>query len=338
MKFLTSLMSFALTSIAMTSAQGTIDDSTPPFDLNGSNFTYPHPVKLYKFTSQLQPLEMAFMDVAPTVNANNKTAVLFHGRNFCAATWNGTISALTSKGYRVIAVDQVGFCKSSKPERYQYSLHQFALNTNNLLKTLGLNKTTVIGHSFGGMLAARYGLMYPDQVEKLVSVNAIGLEDYKAVGVPYLPIDNSYITESNANFNSIRAYENSTYYIGDWKPEYDIWVTMLVNIYKGSKASIYHLIQAQIIDVVLTQPVAWEFGLLKTKTLLMIGEKDTTAIGKNWSPPEVAAKLGKFDLLGPKVVKQIKKGELKRFPEMGHSPHISHPEEFHKALLKWLAK
>jgi hypothetical protein len=38
-----------------------------PNDVNGSNFTYPYPVKVYKFTSQHQWLEMAHMDVPPSV-------------------------------------------------------------------------------------------------------------------------------------------------------------------------------------------------------------------------------------------------------------------------------
>jgi pimeloyl-ACP methyl ester carboxylesterase len=42
----------------------------------------------------------------------------------------------------------------------------------------------VLGHSTGGMLATRYALMYPQQVEQLALVNPIGLEDWKALGVP----------------------------------------------------------------------------------------------------------------------------------------------------------
>jgi len=50
-------------------------------------FTYPWPVTLYRFESQNQPLEMAYMDVKPA-RPNGRTAVLLHGKNFCAATWS----------------------------------------------------------------------------------------------------------------------------------------------------------------------------------------------------------------------------------------------------------
>jgi pimeloyl-ACP methyl ester carboxylesterase len=37
------------------------------------------------------------------------------------ATWEATIKTSVEVGYRVIAPDQIGFCKSTKPERHQYS-------------------------------------------------------------------------------------------------------------------------------------------------------------------------------------------------------------------------
>jgi pimeloyl-ACP methyl ester carboxylesterase len=66
------------------------------------------------------------MDVKPS-KPNGRTAVLLHGKNFCAATWESTIRTLTQAGYRVVAPDQIGFCKSSKPRQYQFSFHLLGL-------------------------------------------------------------------------------------------------------------------------------------------------------------------------------------------------------------------
>ena len=337
------LSGLALASLANAQATGTIDEGPFPEDLNGSNFTYQWPVKLFRFESQLHDLEMAFMDVPPQLYPNasstgDKTAVLLHGKNFCAPTWVRTIEYLTAAGYRVIAPDQVGFCKSSKPADYQYSLHQLSWNTKGLLDALGIEKATIIGHSMGGMLAARFTLQYPDFVDELVSINAIGYEDYIAKGVPYISIDESIEDESASNYTTIRRYQQQVYYVGDWKPEYDVWVNMSVNIYYGSERESFVRAQARIVDMVLSQPVAPHFEQIAPPTLLMIGEKDKTAIGAVWSPPEVAEKLGRFDELGPEVVGRLKDGELIRFPELGHSPHISHPEVFHEKLLGWLQR
>src|SRR5262249_12504435 len=90
-----------------------------------ADFDYPYPVQHFQLQSQGHSLAMAFMDV-PTVQANGKTIVLVHGKNFCGATWESSIGALRDAGFRVVVPDQIGFCKSSKPQAYQYGLHQHA--------------------------------------------------------------------------------------------------------------------------------------------------------------------------------------------------------------------
>src|SRR5437763_12102957 len=142
-------------------------DSGPAYGPQLEGFAYPWPVSLYKFQSQGQALEMAYIDVKPST-PNGRTAVLLHGKNFCAATWESTITALSQAGYRVIAPDQIGFCKSSKPRQYQFSFQQLAGNTHALLHSIGIPRAIIIGHSTGGMLGIRYSLMYPSEMEHLV--------------------------------------------------------------------------------------------------------------------------------------------------------------------------
>ena len=153
----------------------------PAYGPELEGFDYPYPVKQFAFSSQGQDLHMAYMDVAPAGPARG-TIVLLHGKNFCGATWEGSIKALSDAGYRVIAPDQIGFCKSSKPGRYQFTFQQLARNTQALLASLGVEKATIMGHSTGGMLGIRYALMYPGAVKQLVLVDPIGLEDWKEIG------------------------------------------------------------------------------------------------------------------------------------------------------------
>lgn len=269
-----------------------------------ADFDYPHLVNHYEFRSQGQSLSMGYMDVRPA-QPNGKTVVLLHGKNFCAATWEDTIAPLRDAGYRVVATDQIGFCKSTKPQAYQFGLHQLAANTHALLDSIGIERAIVVGHSMGGMLAMRYALMYPHAVTGLVVVNPIGLEDWKAKGVPFVTVDQLYERELNTSFDSIKRYQLSTYHAGEWKSNYDRWVNMLAGMYAGDGGKLVAWNQALTSDMVFGQPVIHEIDRISVPTVLMIGQKDTTAIGKDRASPELAKALGNYPELGRKAHERI---------------------------------
>ena len=296
-------------------------------------FQYPYPLKHYRFVSQGQQMQMAYMDVNPAGKPNGHTVVLMHGKNFCGATWETTIAALSKSGYRVVVPDQIGFCASTKPAHYQYSFQQLATNTMALLQSIEASRVIVLGHSTGGMLAARFALMYPRDTEQLLMVNPIGLEDWKALGVPSRTVDQWVERELKVSAQGIREYEKNVYYVGRWKPEYDKWVEMLAGLNRGPGHKLVALNSALIYDMIFTQPVVYEFSKLMVPTTLMLGDKDTTAIGSDIAPPDVKAKLGRYSELGKQVIKTIPKGALVEFPGFGHAPQIEDPDMFNKVLL-----
>lgn len=300
-------------------------------------FDYPHPVKTFAFENQGQSLEMAYMDVTPK-KANGDTVLLLHGKNYCAATWESTITALADAGFRVVAVDQIGFCKSTKPERYQFTLHQLAANTRALLASLKIEKSHVLGHSMGGMLGARYALMYPDATGQLLLLNPIGLEDWKAMGVPWRSLDDWFAREKATTADGIRGYQREVYFSGDWKPEYDRWVEMLAGMYAGQDGERVAWNQAQTSDMVFTQPVVYEFPNIRVSTTLFIGQRDRTAIGRDLASPALRERLGDYPELGLRASRTIPYATLVPFEELGHSPHIEAPERFHSVLLAILRR
>jgi pimeloyl-ACP methyl ester carboxylesterase len=327
------LMGLGLLLAALQPVLPASSDTAPSYGPQLEGFDYPWPVSHFRFASQGADLDMAYMDVKPGA-PNGETAVLFHGKNFCAATWEGTIKALSDAGYRVIAPDQIGFCKSSKPEHYQYSFQQLAGNTHALLASLGIARAMIVGHSTGGMLGVRYGLMYPDEVSRLVLVDPIGLEDWKVKGVPWQSVDAWRQQELRTTADSIRDYERSTYYAGSWKPEYERWVTMLAGMYLGPGKEIVAWNSALLDDMIYTQPVVYEFGRLAMPVLLMIGDKDTTALGKNLAPASIRPTLGNYPTLGKAAAAAMPRARLVEFAELGHSPQIQAPDVFHQALFE----
>lgn len=308
----------------------------PSYGPQLEGFSYPWPPSDYRFTSQNQPLQMGYLDVKPTGPANGRNVVLLHGKNFCGATWEGTIKALSDAGFRVVAPDQVGFCRSSKPHEYKYTFEQLAQNTHGLLSSLGIEHATVIGHSMGGMLATRYALMYPDQTDQLVLVNPIGLEDWKAKGVPRRTVDDWYQRELKTTADSIRKYQQSTYYANQWRPEFDHWVDMQAGMFNGAGKEAVAWSSAQTYEMIFDQPVFYDFEKLKVPTLLLIGQQDNTAIGKDAAPEPLRSQLGHYPELGKAAAKRIPQSTLIEFAGLGHAPQIQDPAQFNVTLLQHL--
>ncbi len=311
-------------------------DSLQWLDLRLNNYKYPFQVDFLSVTTQHQSLVMAYMDVKPD-NHNGKTILLLHGKNFNGAYWESTIKALKAEGYRVIVPDQIGFGKSSKPDHYQYSFQELAKNTKAILDHLSITKTAVLGHSMGGMLATRFALMYPEITEKLILENPIGLEDWKLV-VPYQSVDWWYKSELKKSYEGIKAYQLENYYDGKWRPDYDRWVNLLAGWTLNSEYTKIAWNAALTYDMIFTQPVLYEFKNLKCPTLLIIGTRDRTALGKPLVAESIRKTMGLYNHLGKLTQKTIPNSELVEIEDIGHLPHIESFEKFIEPLKTFLAK
>lgn len=131
------------------------------------SYAYPYPVQYLSLEIEGQQARMAYMDVrASGDSATVRAVVLLHGKNFYGSYWGNTIKALTSAGFRVIILDQIGFGKSAKPD-INYSFDLLASNTARLLDHVKVEKAAIVGHSMGGMLAVRFVRNYPDKSHSL---------------------------------------------------------------------------------------------------------------------------------------------------------------------------
>ncbi|KGO91344.1 alpha/beta fold hydrolase [Flavobacterium subsaxonicum] len=300
------------------------------------NVTYPFPVKEINLKIQGQDLKMAYMDVQPA-KPNGKTVVLLHGKNFNAAYWEQTAKDLSKEGYRVIMPDQIGFGKSSKPTNIQYTFQLLAQNTKAILDELKVTKISLLGHSMGGMVATRFALMYPDVVEKLILSNPIGLEDWKTV-VPYQSVDDWYQSELKQDYAKMKDYQLKFYYDNKWKPEYDRWLNINAGWTLNKDYPVIAKNAALTYDMIFTQPVVYEFQNLQMPTLLIIGQRDRTALGKGKAPREVQDKLGNYPALGKETAKKIKNATLVEIDNVGHLPHIEAYDKFIAPLKEFLKK
>lgn len=298
-------------------------------------FAYPHPVEQLELRMESTPVRLAYMDIAPDPRrANGRTALLLHGRNFFGAYWADTIAVLRDAGFRVVVPDQIGFGKSSKPD-VPHSFHLHAQNLHALLRALSVDKVDIVAHSIGGMMAIRFALMYPEQVDKLVLESPIGLEDYRAL-VPYATreaLTREYLESTPQQIDKFfRGF------FVHWQPRFQIFSDVQQGWLRSPEAWLAARTAAHTWLMAYEQPVIYELDRIAAPTLLICGEQDRTALGRNRVSPEIRARLGRYTELAPRAARALRDGHLVMLPDVGHIPHLETPERFHALVLDFLAR
>ncbi len=124
------------------------------------------------------PAEVEFITVHGKRRAFVKTGsgpalLLLHGLACDRTTWDRVVPLLAKK-YTVIAPDLLGHGLSDKP-RADYTLGGYANGMRDLLTVLGIDKVTVVGHSFGGGVAMQFAYQYPERTQRVMLVSSGGL-------------------------------------------------------------------------------------------------------------------------------------------------------------------
>ena len=314
---------------------GTAPASPPALGICLEEYEYPYPVRFLPLSNDLQPVAMAYMDIAPGGEPNGKTVVLVHGKAFGCYYFRNVIEALAGAGYRVVAPDQIGWGKSPKPDIH-YSFQLLAANTAALLDHLGVGDVAVLGHSTGGMTATRFALMYPGRVTHLVLEDPLGLADYRT-GIPAQSEETLYEHELHWTDPAvIRGYVCGYFVHPDpkvWEPLADV----LVRVTLGPDYPRWARAAALTFQMIYQQPVRYEYSRIKPPVLLVTGAEDHTVPLGQYADPAEAARLGDFTALSAAAVRDIPRATSVVIPECGHIPHLEHPSRFLAELLPFLA-
>jgi pimeloyl-ACP methyl ester carboxylesterase len=284
--------------------------------------TYPHPVKFLEFSIYDEDVRLAYMDVAAEGTPNGRTVVLFHGMNFFGEYWAGPIDVLRRAGFRVVVPDQIGFGRSSKPV-IPYNFHDMARNTKRLLDALGIARTAIVGHSMGGMLAARFATQYPDVVERVVIYNPIGLTDSR-FGRPWTDEEDQYRRVLGQSYASASAGIRR-YFAHDadaWKPEYEKYVLIHYGWTLSGDWPRFARVRARIQQAVYLDPVVHDWQHIRVPTLAIGGAEDGANFGERMRFLAESIPNGN--------------GRLHLIPGVGHVPHFEAPEKLYPPLLTFL--
>lgn len=112
------------------------------------------------------------LDVAIAGDPANPPIFLLHGFPESHRTWRHQIPEL-AKDHYVVAPDQRGFARSSKPEGVDsYGPGKATGDLLALADHLGVDRFTLVGHDWGGAIAWMAALQNPQRIERLIIVNA----------------------------------------------------------------------------------------------------------------------------------------------------------------------
>ena len=247
--------------------------------------------------------------------------LLLHGLGCDHTTWDPVIRDL-AKRYTVVAPDLLGHGASAKP-RADYSVGGYANGMRDLLTVLGIDKVTVVGHSFGGGVAMQFAYQFPERTERMVLlapgglgpevspvIRAITLPGFHtAMGIATLP------GVRHVGKAGLRALSRSKL-----PGAHDL--SEVATIYESfsdphARAAIRHVVRS-VVDmrgqIVTMVDRAY---LTQAMPMLVVWGADDIVIPVKHA--ENAARIA------PGAVVEV-------FPNAGHFPHKDHPERFVKTL------
>ncbi|HKB83383.1 MAG TPA: alpha/beta hydrolase [Burkholderiales bacterium] len=115
------------------------------------------------------------------IAGNGEPVLLLHGYAQTSHMWRPLIAEL-AKTHTVIAPDLRGFGGSAKPES-GYDKKTMAQDAHALVQSLGFGNVAVVGHDIGLMVAYAYAAQYPEEVDRIVLMDAFlpGVGDWTKV-------------------------------------------------------------------------------------------------------------------------------------------------------------
>ena len=298
-----------------------------PGSITSEDVPYPYPSSYLPLTLYGQDVRIAYMDVAPAGAPNGHTVVVLHGFNFAGFYFGGLIDALRKEGFRVIVPDQIGFGRSSKPI-IPYNFHDMARNTFAILQNLKIAKAMVVGHSMGGMLAARFASQYPDVVERVVMYNPIGLVDSR-FDRRIDSVDEAYRRNLAATYQTVRAglMRYVAHNPAAWTPQFESYARVRYAWTLSADWPRLAMVQAVAQQMLTLDPVVNDWTHIKAPTLAFGGAEDVL-------PGSAALFQERMKFLAAAIPNG--RGKVLLIPGLGHVPHLEAPDKIYPPLVAFL--
>jgi pimeloyl-ACP methyl ester carboxylesterase len=247
--------------------------------------------------------------------------ILLHG--FCSSnySWKDCIEPIANAGYRVVAPDMKGFGFSDKPSDRRYGVLDQAALVVGLMKSLNIERATIVGNSYGGAIAMACALKYPELVKQIVLIDAV--HDDRAVTYGLLRyLYTTFLAEmiSPALFGSSRFVRR---YLSNMFHDKNLVTAERFGAYLRPLRSAS--CQSAAITTLRQWQLRWiekELDSIKVPTMIIWGEQDW-ALPVEW---------------GASIHMAIPDSEFIVIPNCGHLPQEERPQEICNFILDFCAR
>ena len=105
------------------------------------------------------------------ITGEGPLVVMIHGFPDFWYSWRHQMEGLKDN-YRVVAIDQRGYNLSDKPEGNEnYNMQYLVSDVAAVIRHLGEEKATIVGHDWGGIVSWQFAFNLPDMVDRLIILN-----------------------------------------------------------------------------------------------------------------------------------------------------------------------
>jgi pimeloyl-ACP methyl ester carboxylesterase len=243
--------------------------------------------------------------------------VLIHGFASSTLVWSKVFLELAASGFRVIAVDMLGYGYSGKPRNGEYTIGGQARLITQLLDRLRITRATFVGSSYGGAVAATCALDYPNRVEKLILVGTVNNNrplDFTLMRVFGAPVVGDVVSPLLIGSRRLlrmrmkRVYDRHSWVLDERRVDARHQPLRAA----GTQRAIIRTVRSW--DA---ERISREAHLIRQPTLLLWGENDR--------------EIPMAD--GERLHHEIPGSRLIVFLNCGHLPHEEYPEAFTKLVM-----
>lgn len=240
------------------------------------------------------------------IQGDGSPLLILHGWGNSSDTWISIQKILAKKGFKVIVPDLPGFGKSKTPKK-SWNVDGYVWWLQNFIeKTKTKKPLFILGHSFGGRIAIKFSVKYPEKIKSQVLLDSAGIKsnlNFKQKALLLLAKIGSYLFSKKFLIRFEDMAKNIFYKIIREKD-----YVKLNEVMKGT------------IKKILNEDLFNFLPNIKTKTLLVWGKQDKTI-------PIKYAYLMK---------KKIPNSKLIILPDSGHSPQRDNPKRLAQIIIRFL--